>query len=176
MADLYSSALENLEKTFMPYLSEYQRYIDFHTMRKMKQVIKDKRSVYFDLNIKETADMKTRTIMDVWWDEVLITAVIPSTNTFRTTIEIYGKPPKMLIARLELDEERKAFIPSYMKEEFARRKALRDILSEFSMKLFTHLNSYIGEGDASTDENPFIRISRCGEVRELGIRVFRTAP
>ncbi|TGB03580.1 hypothetical protein [Halobacillus salinus] len=143
MEDFYSSTLKNLEKTFMPHLSEYQQFIDFETMRKMKQVAKDKRPVYFDLHIEEIVELKTRTIIDLYWDGILMSATIPSKKPFHTTIEILSKPPEKFIARLDWFEKRKAFLPSYLKEEFARRKGLEDTLCQFSMKLFTYLNTYI---------------------------------
>lgn len=152
MEDLYSSTLKNLEKTFMPHLSEYQQFIDFDTMRKMKQVVKDKRPVHFGLQIEEVAEMKTRSIIDVYWDGILMTALIPSKKRSQPTIEITSKPPEILIGRLDWDEKRNAFTPSYLKEEFARRKGLRDTLSQFSMKLFTHLDTYIDYGGPAEEE------------------------
>ncbi|MCA0970968.1 hypothetical protein LCM20_10230 [Halobacillus litoralis] len=112
----------------------------------MKQVTKNKRSIRFDLHINEVVEMKTRTILDMYWDDILITAVIPSSRPFRATIELYSDSKEILIARLDINEDGKMFSPTYMKEEFARRKALRDTFSEFSMKLFAYLNSYIEYG------------------------------
>ncbi|SDJ16592.1 hypothetical protein [Salimicrobium halophilum] len=158
MDNLYSSTLENLERTFMPYLSEYQRYIDFQTMRDMKQVIKDKRPVYFDLDIDELVEMNTRYIMDVFWNGVFFTAVIPSSNTFKGTIEVYGKPPKMLLGRFEKEEGEDTFFPTFLKEEFTRRKGLGDTLRDFSKVLYTYLDSYVEHrarsGDEITSEHP----------------------
>ncbi|ARI78771.1 hypothetical protein [Halobacillus mangrovi] len=143
MENFYSSTLENLERTFMPHTSEYQRYIDFHTMREMKQVIKGKRPVYFDLHIKELVEMNMRYILDGFWNGVFFTAVIPTSNTFKATIEVYGKPPQMLLGRFEMGKEKKAFAPTFLKEEFTRRKGLRDTLRGFSKVLYTYLDSYV---------------------------------
>ena len=157
MENLYSSTLENLERTFMPHTSEYQRYIDFHTMRDMKHVIKGKRPVYFDLDIKELVQMNNRYILDVFWNGVFFTAVIPTSNTFRGTIEVYGKPPKTLLGRFEMEEGKKAFFPTFLKEEFTRRKGLGDTLRDFSKALFSYLASYVENKksrDETTSEHP----------------------
>lgn len=162
METLYSSALENLERKFMPHTSEYQRYIDFHTMRDMKQVIKRKRPVYFDLDIKEMVEMNNRYILDVFWNGVFFTAVIPTSDTFRGTIEVYGKPPKTLLGRFEMgEEEDKAFSPTFLKEEFTRRKGLGDTLRKFSEVLFSFLDSYVEKNkdksrDETTSEHPIL--------------------
>ncbi|SFG31929.1 hypothetical protein SAMN05216353_13426 [Halobacillus alkaliphilus] len=158
MDNFYSSTLENLEKTFMPYLSEYQRYIDFHTMREMKQVSKGKLPVYFDLDIKELVEMDKRYILDVFWNGVFFTVIIPKkSNMFRGTIEVYGKPPTMLLGRFEVEEER-AIFPTFFKEEFTRRKGLGDTLRDFSQVLFTYLDSYVEKrepsGEDTTSEHP----------------------
>ncbi|RWZ54535.1 hypothetical protein EQV77_14800 [Halobacillus fulvus] len=158
MDNFYSSTLENLERTFMPHTSEYQRYIDFQTMREMKQVIKEKRPVYFDLTIKERVEMNMRSIVDVSWNGVFFTAVIPSANTFRATVEVYGKPAKMLLGRFEMREEDQMFFPTYMKEEFTRRKGLGDTLRDFSKVLYTYLHDYVERrgrsGEETTSEHP----------------------
>ncbi|GGF27869.1 hypothetical protein GCM10010954_28730 [Halobacillus andaensis] len=153
MENLYS-ALENLERTFMPHTSEYQRYIDFHTMRDMKQVIKGKHPVHFDLDIKELAEMNMRYILDGFWNGVFFTAVIPTSNTFKATIEIYGKPPQMLLGRFEMEKEEKSFSPTFLKEEFTRKKGLGDTLRDFSKVLFTYLDSYVKRKGKSGQENP----------------------
>jgi hypothetical protein len=152
MENLYSSTLENLERKFMPHTSEYQRYIDFHTMRDMKQVIKRKRPVYFDLDIKELVEMNNRYILDVFWKGVFFTAVIPTSDTFRGTIEVYGKPPKTLLGRFEMGEEDQALFPTFLKEEFTRRKGLRDTLRNFSEILFSYLDSYVEKKEKSREE------------------------
>ncbi|WP_431801578.1 hypothetical protein [Halobacillus andaensis] len=157
MENLYS-ALENLERTFMPHTSEYQRYIDFHTMREMKQVIKKKRPVYFDLAIKELVEMNMRYILDGFWNGVFFTAVIPTSNTFKGTIEVYGKPPQMLLGRFEMDEKEKPFSSTFLKDEFMRRKGLGDTLRDFSKVLYTYLDSYVERrgkyGEETTSEPP----------------------
>ncbi|WP_101845205.1 hypothetical protein [Halobacillus sp. Marseille-P3879] len=156
MENLYS-ALENLERTFMPHTSEYQRYIDFHTMREMKQVIKEKRPVYFDLAIKELVEMNMRYILDGFWNGVFFTAVIPTSNTFKGTIEVYGKPPQRLLGRFEMDEKEKPFSATFLKEEFTRRKGLGDTLRDFSKVLYTYLDSYVERrgkyGEETTSED-----------------------
>ncbi|MCP3028688.1 hypothetical protein [Halobacillus sp. A5] len=157
MENLYS-ALENLERAFMPHTSEYQRYIDFHTMREMKQVIKEKRPVYFDLAIKELVELNMRYILDGFWNGVFFTAVIPTSNTFKGTIEVYGKPPQMLLGRFEMDEKEKPFSSTFLKEEFTRRKGLGDTLRDFSKVLYTYLESYVERrgksGEQTTSEVP----------------------
>ncbi|ASF38894.1 hypothetical protein CEH05_07115 [Halobacillus halophilus] len=158
MDNFYSSTLENLEKTFMPYLSEYQRYIDFHTMREMKQVSKGKFPVYFDLDLKELVEMDKRYILDVLWNGVFFTVIIPKkSNMFRGTIEVYGKPPTMLLGRFEVEEDRTIF-PTFFKEEFTRRKGLGDTLRDFSQVLYTYLDSYVEKretsGEETTSEHP----------------------
>lgn len=157
MENLYSSTLENLERTFMPHTSEYQRYIDFHTMRDMKHVLKGKRPVYFDLHIKELVEMNNRYILDAFWNGVFFTAVIPTSNTFRGTIEVYGKPPKTLLGRFELGEEERAFFPTFLKEEFTRRKGLRDTLRDFSEVLFSYLDSYVENKEKSREETTSVQ-------------------
>ncbi|WP_281975785.1 hypothetical protein [Halobacillus litoralis] len=152
MENLFSSTLENLERTFMPHTSEYQRYIDFHTMRDMKQAIKRNRLAYFDLDIKELVEMDNRYIVDVFWNGVFFTAVLPTSDTFRGTIEVYGKPPKTLLGRFEMGEEEKVFFPTFLKEEFTRRKGLRDTLIDFSKVLFTYLESYVEKNKVKTRE------------------------
>ncbi|MFG6150308.1 hypothetical protein [Halobacillus sp. B23F22_1] len=152
MENLYS-ALENLERTFMPHTSEYQRYIDFHTMRDMKQVIKGKHPVHFDLDIKELAEMNMRYILDGFWKGVFFTAVIPTSNTFKATIEMYGKPPQMLLGRFEMGKEETSFSPTFLKEEFTRRKGLGDTLRDFSKILYAYVNSYVKRRETSGEEN-----------------------
>ncbi|SDP19145.1 hypothetical protein [Halobacillus aidingensis] len=155
MENLNSFMLENLEKAFMPHTSEYQRYIDFQTMRDMKQVIKGKRPVYFDLDIKELVEMNNRYIMDGFWNGVFFSAVIPKSNTFRGTLEFYGKPPKMLLGRFEWIEEEKAFLPTFLKEEFTRKKGLGGTLRDFSEVLFEHLNTYVDHMEVSGESTMF---------------------
>ncbi|MYL37452.1 hypothetical protein [Halobacillus litoralis] len=155
MDNLYSSTLEYLERAFMPHTSEYQRYIDFQTMRDMKQVTKEKRPVYFDLEIKELAEMNRRYILDGFWNGIFFTAVLPTSNTFKGTIEYYGKPPKMLIGRFEMGEEVKSFSPAFLKEEFKRKKVLGDTLRDFSEILFTYLNTYVNDMDVSIETTTF---------------------
>ncbi|WP_027955756.1 hypothetical protein [Halobacillus kuroshimensis] len=155
MDNLYSSTLEYLERAFMPHTSEYQRYIDFQTMRDMKQVIKEKRPVYFDLETKELAEMNKRYILDGFWNGIFFTAVLPTSNTFKGAIEYYGKPPKMLIGRFEMDEERRHFSPTFLKEEFSRKKVLGDTLRDFSGILFTYLNTYVNDMDVSIETTTF---------------------
>ncbi|MFC7322434.1 hypothetical protein [Halobacillus campisalis] len=158
MENFYSSTLENLERTFMPHTSEYQHYIDFHTMREMKQVIKGKLPVYFDLQVKELVEMNMRYILDVYWNGVFFTVVIPTSNTFKGMIEVYGKPPQMLLGRFETREEENTLVTTLLKEEFTRRKGLEDTLRDFSNALFTYLNSYVEKretsGEDSTLEHP----------------------
>ncbi|KGX90026.1 hypothetical protein [Pontibacillus marinus] len=151
MENFYSSTLEHLEKTFMPHTSEYQRYIDFHTMREMKQVIKRKRPVYYDLHIQELVEMNMRYILDGCWNGVFFTAVIPTSDTFKATIEVYGKPAQTLLGRFEMGKD-KAFSPTFVKEEFMRRIGFRDRLRDFSKALFTYLDSYV-ERKESVGEN-----------------------
>ncbi|WP_082235500.1 hypothetical protein [Halobacillus massiliensis] len=157
MENLYSSTLENLERTFMPHTSAYQRYIDFHTMREMKQVIKEKRPIYFGLNIKELVEVNKRYILDGFWNGVFFTAVIPTSNMFNCTIEVYGKPPKMLLGRFEMGEDEDSFFPTFLKEEFTRRKGLGDTLRDFSQVLYTYVESYVERkersGEIATSEH-----------------------
>lgn len=142
----------------MPHTSEYQRYIDFHTMREMKQVIKENRPVYYDLHIQELVEMNMRYILDGYWNGVFFTAVIPTSDTFKATIEVYGKPPQMLLGRFEMGNEEKEFSPTFLKEEFTRRKGLRDRLRDFSKTLYTYLDSYVERRERTeektTSEDP----------------------
>ncbi|MFC7063216.1 hypothetical protein [Halobacillus seohaensis] len=158
MENFYSSTLESLERTFMPHTSEYQRYIDFHTMKEMKQVIKGKLPVYFGLHVKELVEMNTRYILDVFWNGVFFTVVIPASNTFKGTIEVCGKPPHMLLGRFEMREEEKTLSTTLLKDEFTRRKGLGDTLRDFSNALFTYLDSYVEQkeksGEDTTLEHP----------------------
>lgn len=142
----------------MPHTSEYQRYIDFHTMREMKQVINGKRPVYFDLHIKELVEMNMRYILDGFWNGVFFTAVIPTSNTFKASIEVYGKPPQTLLGRFEMGKGKKEFAPTFLKEEFTRRRGLRDTLRDFSKVLYTYLDSYVERKERAagktTSEHP----------------------
>ncbi|SIS38698.1 hypothetical protein [Salimicrobium flavidum] len=154
MEDLYSSTLGTLERTFMPYGSEYQRYIDFQSFREMKQVAKGKRPVYIDLDIEEIVEMKTRYIVDVSWYGIFMTVIIPTSSLFSATVEVYGKPPKLLVARLERinGHRQEALVPTSLKEEFTRKKAIGETLSDFATKLFLFLDSYIAHNEATVDE------------------------
>ncbi|SIS46981.1 hypothetical protein [Salimicrobium salexigens] len=145
MEDLYSSTLGTLERTFMPYGSEYQHYIDFQTFRDMKQVAKGKRPVYIDLDIEEIAEMKTRYIVDLSWKGVYMTVTVPLSSMFQATVEMYGKPPRLLIARLERinGREEDSLVPTSLKEEFTRKKGLGETLGDFATKLFLFLDSYL---------------------------------
>lgn len=171
MEDLYSSTLGTLERTFMPYGSEYQRYIDFQTFREMKLVAKGKKPVYIDLDIEEIVEMKTRYIVDVSWLGVFMTVVIPSSNLFSATVEMYGKPPKFLVARLERinGQKEEALVPTSLKEEFTRRKGLKETLTDFSTKLFDFLNSYIEHNVEAVRE----RKNESQDVMEFSLGLFK---